>query len=143
MAEKKLNSPGGISRLFRMQMFIPIVALIILAVFNLILDPGFFSITMGTNSAGDPVLSGYLITILDNGSEVAILAIGMTLVTAACGGQDISVECYHGYCRFRNPADPGGRRRRRAPGPHYRSFPGSMYCIYAVWRFQRRAGFNL
>lgn len=32
MAEKKLNSPGGISRLFRMQMFIPIVALIILAV---------------------------------------------------------------------------------------------------------------
>ena len=91
MAEKKLNSPGGISRLFRMQMFIPIVALIILAVFNLILDPGFFSITMGTNSAGDPVLSGYLITILDNGSEVAILAIGMTLVTAACGGEDISV----------------------------------------------------
>ena len=39
MAEKKLNSPGGISRLFRMQMFIPIVALIILAVFNLIPVP--------------------------------------------------------------------------------------------------------
>ena len=30
-------------------------------------------------------------TILDYGSEVAILAIGMTLVTAASGGQDISV----------------------------------------------------
>ena len=38
-----------------------------------------------------PVLSGYLITILDYGSELAILAIGMTLVTAASGGQDISV----------------------------------------------------
>ena len=37
------------------------------------------------------VLSGYLITILDYGSELAILAIGMTLVTAASGGQDISV----------------------------------------------------
>ena len=44
-----------------------------------------------TNSAGNPVLSGYLITILDNASELAILAIGMTLVTAASGGQDISV----------------------------------------------------
>ena len=30
-------------------------------------------------------------TILDYGSELAILAIGMTLVTAASGGQDISV----------------------------------------------------
>jgi simple sugar transport system permease protein len=40
---------------------------------------------------GNPILSGYLITILDYGSELAILAIGMTLVTAASGGQDISV----------------------------------------------------
>ena len=36
-------------------------------------------------------MSGYLMTILDYGSELAILAIGMTLVTAASGGQDISV----------------------------------------------------
>ena len=36
-------------------------------------------------------MSGNLITILDYGSELAILAIGMTLVTAATGGQDISV----------------------------------------------------
>lgn len=73
------------------QIFIPLAALLLLAVFNLIMDPGFFKITMGYNNAGDPVLSGYLITILDYGSELAILAIGMTLVTAACGGQDISV----------------------------------------------------
>ena len=73
------------------QIFIPIVALIILALFNLIIDPSFYKITMGVNSAGNPVLSGYLITILDYGSELAILAIGMTLVTAASGGQDISV----------------------------------------------------
>ena len=70
---------------------IPIMALIILALFNLIVDPSFFKITMGYNSMGNPVLSGYLITILDYGSELAILAIGMTLVTAASGGQDISV----------------------------------------------------
>ena len=73
------------------QMLIPLAALIALAVFNLIMDPSFFRVTMGTNSAGNPVLSGYLITILDYGSELAILAIGMTLVTAASGGQDISV----------------------------------------------------
>lgn len=73
------------------QIFIPIAALILLALFNLAVDPSFFKITLGRNSAGDPVLTGYLMTILDYGSEVAILAIGMTLVTAACGGQDISV----------------------------------------------------
>ena len=75
----------------RMQMFIPVVALLALVIFNLIADPGFFVIKMGTNSVGHPVLSGYLITILDYGSELAILAIGMTLVTSASGGQDISV----------------------------------------------------
>lgn len=77
--------------LFRNQIFIPVAALLLLAIFNLICDPSFYQITLGHNSAGQPVLSGYLITILDYGSELAILAIGMTLVTAATGGQDISV----------------------------------------------------
>ena len=76
---------------FNKQLLIPIAAIIALAIFNLIVDPSFFKISLGTNSAGNPVLSGYLITILDYGSELAILAIGMTLVTAASGGQDISV----------------------------------------------------
>ena len=76
---------------FNKQLLIPIAAIVALALFNLIVDPAFFSIEKGYNSAGDPVLSGYLITILDYGSELAILAIGMTLVTAASGGQDISV----------------------------------------------------
>ena len=80
-----------LKKLVGMQFFIPIAALLLLALFNLIADPSFFRITLGQNSNGDPVLSGYLITILDYGSELAILAIGMTLVTAATGGQDISV----------------------------------------------------
>ena len=80
-----------IQKIFRRQIFIPIAALLILAIFNLIADPSFYKITLGYNSAGNPVLPGYLITILDYGSELAILAIGMTLVTAASGGQDISV----------------------------------------------------
>ena len=89
--EKSAKTGFRFSDLFRNQMMIPLIALIALALFNLIRDPSFFKITLGLNNLGNPVLSGYLITILDNGSELAILAIGMTLVTAACGGQDISV----------------------------------------------------
>ena len=70
------------------QILIPIVALVLLAVFNLIADPSFYKITLDVNSAGNHVLSGYLITILDYGSELAILAIGMTLVTAASGNHN-------------------------------------------------------
>lgn len=88
---KNEKGSGFLGKIVRQQLFIPIAALLILAIFNLIADPSFFKITMGQSSSGDPVLSGYLITILDYGSELAILAIGMTLVTAATGGQDISV----------------------------------------------------
>ncbi len=88
---KKSNPLDSFKKLFGRQIFIPLAALLLLALFNLIMDPSFYKITLGHNSAGNPVLSGYLMTILDNGSELAILAIGMTLVTAATGGQDISV----------------------------------------------------
>lgn len=91
MQKVSTKKTSGIKSLFGRQIFIPIAALLILVVFNLIADPSFFKIALGYNNAGHPVLSGYLITILDNGSELAILAIGMTLVTAASGGQDISV----------------------------------------------------
>ncbi len=90
----KTNNGGTLAilkKIFSNQIFIPITALIILAVVNLIVDPSFFKITLGTSADGNPVLSGYLMTIIDYGSELAILAIGMTLVTAASGGQDISV----------------------------------------------------
>lgn len=89
--EQRLDTPKMPGRMFNKQLLIPLAALAALAIFNLIVDPSFFKITVGENSLGDTVLSGYLITILDYGSELAILAIGMTLVTAASGGQDISV----------------------------------------------------
>ncbi len=75
------------------QLLIPVIALLILVVFNLFRDPSFFSIGIGINGEGNPVLQGNLISILDGASELVILAMGMTLVTAACGGQDISVGC--------------------------------------------------
>ena len=89
MTGKELKTRAA--SLVRKQIFIPIAALVLLILFNLITDPSFFQISYSISSDGSPVLSGYLITILDNASELAILAIGMTLVTAASGGQDISV----------------------------------------------------
>ena len=78
-------------RLTRQQLFIPIVALVLLVLFNLIADPSFFAISIKENSLGNPVLSGNIISVLDNASELVMLAIGMTLMTASSGGQDISV----------------------------------------------------
>ncbi|MCR5846635.1 MAG: ABC transporter permease [Lachnospiraceae bacterium] len=73
------------------QLTIPIIAICLLVIFNLIRDPSFFSIAIQHNNDGNIVLAGNLISIINGASELAVLAMGMTLVTAACGGQDISV----------------------------------------------------
>ena len=83
---KKKDGSNGLG-----QLLIPLVALGILIVFNLFRDIGFFSVTMRVNNSGNIVLAGNLISIIDSASELAIIAMGMTMVTAACGGQDISV----------------------------------------------------
>ncbi len=84
--KQKKGSSSGLG-----QLLIPLVALGLLIVFNLFRDVGFFSISMRVNNSGNIVLAGNLISIIDSASELAIIAMGMTLVTAACGGQDISV----------------------------------------------------
>lgn len=92
MAQNKPASDQNFfMRLIKKQIFIPVAALLILVLFNLISDPSFFKIEIGTSSLGNPILKGNIITILDNASELVILSIGMTLVTSASGGQDISV----------------------------------------------------
>jgi len=88
MAERKKNG-GKASSLS--QLIIPLMALGILVLFNLFRDPGFFSIGISVNNSGNTVLTGNLISVIDSASELAIIAMGMTLVTAATGGQDISV----------------------------------------------------
>lgn len=93
--QQTLQKPAGIKsvllRLVRRQIFIPIAALLALIIFNLIADPSFFEIKMDISNSGYPVLSGNLMNALNNASDLVILVIGMTLVTAASGGQDISV----------------------------------------------------
>jgi simple sugar transport system permease protein len=73
----------------------PLVALGVLILFNLIRcavigDFHFFAISVASDDKGS-VLSGNIISIIDSASVLAIISMGMTLVTAACGGQDISV----------------------------------------------------
>ena len=81
----------ALKRFSKSQLVVPLFALFLLIVFNLIRDINFFSIILTQNNDGNTVLQGNIINILSNASELAILAIGMTLVTASSRGQDISV----------------------------------------------------
>ena len=67
------------------RLFIPLVALFLILLFDFIFIPGFFNIE---NREGN--LHGSLIDIFRNGSTIMLLAIGMTLVIAT-GGVDLSV----------------------------------------------------
>ena len=67
------------------RLFFPLVALLLILLFDFIFIPGFFAIE---NRDGN--LHGSLIDIFRNGSTVMLLAIGMTLVIAT-GGVDLSV----------------------------------------------------
>ena len=73
------------------RLFIPVAFLLLLLSINIIINPGFLKISLGRDSVGNPVLIGNLINILNNATELVILSIGMTLVTASSRGQDISV----------------------------------------------------
>ena len=68
------------------RLFMPIVCLVVVLLINVITTPSFFKISMNNG-----VLYGYVIDVINRASELVILAVGMTLVTAASGGQDISV----------------------------------------------------
>ncbi len=73
-------------KLTSMRLFLPIMCLLAMLIVAAITIPGFFKISV-TNG----VLYGYPIDVINRASELVILAVGMTLVTAASGGQDISV----------------------------------------------------
>ena len=67
-------------------LFLPIICMILVLLINLFKDPGFFSIGVKNG-----VLYGRLVDVLNRGSEIAILAIGQSLVVAVSAGTDISV----------------------------------------------------
>jgi len=89
--KEKTALENHLKRFTQSQLIIPIFALLLLTIFNLIRDPSFFSIVIKKNNLGNYVFAGNLISILNGASELVILAIGMTLVTSATRGQDISI----------------------------------------------------
>ncbi|MCD8125731.1 MAG: ABC transporter permease [Lachnospiraceae bacterium] len=81
-------------------LFLPIFCMILVLCINVVYDIAqgnrfydFFVISIQNG-----VLYGRLITVLNRGSEVAILAIGMTLVVSASAGTDISVGSVMSLC---------------------------------------------
>lgn len=75
-----------LSKITGNHLFLPVVCLLLVLAVSMLTIPGFFHVSMKNS-----VFYGYPIDILNRASEVVILAVGMTLVTAASGGQDISV----------------------------------------------------
>jgi len=86
----KINSIGKSQSFFRKllksPLLFPIALLLILMIQNIITTPDFFHIVI-TNG----LVSGYIPNILDQAGTLVIVTLGMTLVTAVSGGQDISV----------------------------------------------------
>ncbi len=85
------RSTSVLNALIKHRLFIPIAFLAFLLLTNIFINPVFLRITLGSDSAGNPVFIGNLINILNNSTELVILSIGMTFVTASSKGQDISV----------------------------------------------------
>ena len=93
-------SKGKKKKLTQQQLFLPIVCVLLVLAVNIIYDISqgnefynFFKISMNNGA-----LYGRLIDVLNRGSEVAILAIGMTLVVSASAGTDISVGSVMSLC---------------------------------------------
>lgn len=77
---------SNLKKLTRHQLFLPVFSLIIVLLINVFKDASFFKIGLQNG-----VLYGRIIDILNRGSEIAILAVGQTLVVAVSAGTDISV----------------------------------------------------
>jgi len=80
------NTKSTWKKITSMRLFMPIVCLLAVLLINVITTPGFFKVSINNG-----VLYGYIVDVINRASELVILAVGMTLVTAASGGQDISV----------------------------------------------------
>ena len=76
----------GLKKIISFPLFLPILCLLLVLLINVIKTPSFFDVTMKNG-----VLYGYIIDVINRGSELVIFATGMTLVVAASGGTDISV----------------------------------------------------
>lgn len=86
-------------------LLLPLVALFLVMAVNIIHDAAtginplsFFIVELRNTTTSGTILYGRIIDIINRGSEVAILAIGMTLVVSASAGTDISVGSVMSLC---------------------------------------------
>ncbi|MCR4746752.1 MAG: ABC transporter permease [Lachnospiraceae bacterium] len=70
----------------KIRSFLPAICLLLILLVNLVKTPDFFDVSL-TNG----VFYGFIIDVINRGSELAIIAVGMTLVVSVSGGVDISV----------------------------------------------------
>lgn len=84
---------SNLKKLTKQQLFLPVFCMLLVLCVNIFYDVSqgrdfydFFKIYIQND-----MLNGRIVNILNRGSEVAILAIGMTLVVSASAGTDISV----------------------------------------------------
>jgi ribose/xylose/arabinose/galactoside ABC-type transport system permease subunit len=72
------------------QLFWPLVAWVLILIFDAIVEPGFFKLGIIEDPVYGKHLYGNLVDIFNNGAPLMLVAIGMTLVIAT-GGVDLSV----------------------------------------------------
>ena len=99
----KNNSLG--SKILGWSLFLPVASLLLVMAVNILHDVAtgsnpfsFFMITLRETTGNGTILYGRIIDILNRGSEVAILALGMTLVVSSSSGTDISVGSVMSLC---------------------------------------------
>ena len=102
---RKSNSKIFWNKLKNWPLLLPVIALILVMAVNIIHDAAigenplsFFMISLRNTTTSGTILYGRIIDIINRGSEVAILAIGMTLVVSASAGTDISVGSVMSLC---------------------------------------------
>ena len=86
MPQPNNGTPSLFKRVTGHRLFLPLLCLLVVLLANVIKTPDFFAVSMNNG-----VLYGYIVDVINRASELVILAVGMTLVTASSGGQDISV----------------------------------------------------
>ena len=100
-----MNKQSIWARIKAWPLFLPVMSLLLVMAVNIVHDAAvganplsFFLITLRETTGNGTILYGRIIDILNRGSEVAILAIGMTLVVSSSAGTDISVGSVMSLC---------------------------------------------
>jgi len=78
-------------RILENRLTFSITLLFIILIQNILTTSNFFDISFVQRHDGRWLIAGYIPDILDQASYLVIVTLGMTLVTAVAGGQDISV----------------------------------------------------